>query len=127
MFEKVNPQHPDKVADRIAGAIVDLCYTKSEWPKVAAEVLLGHGLCSLQIETSERLMAEELEAIVHRIAGEEVEVRALIVPQDVHLADNQAAAVVTTLQGNLRGRNHGFHGFNGKTDSNVGLSFLNTN
>ena len=27
MFEKVNPQHPDKVADRIAGAIVDLCYT----------------------------------------------------------------------------------------------------
>ena len=29
MFEKVNPCHPDKVADRIAGAIVDLCYTKS--------------------------------------------------------------------------------------------------
>ena len=81
MFEKVNPMHPDKVADRIAGAIVDLCYTKSEWPKVAAEVLLGHGQCSLQIETSERLTAEELEAIVHRIAGEEVEVRALIVPQ----------------------------------------------
>ena len=81
MFEKVNPQHPDKVADRIAGAIVDLAYAKSENPKVAAEVLLGHGQCSLQIETSERLTAEELEAIVHRIAGEEVEVRALIVPQ----------------------------------------------
>ena len=81
MFEKVNPQHPDKVADRIAGAIVDLAYAKSENPKVAAEVLLGHGLCSLQIETSERLTQEELEAIVHRIAGEEVEVRALIVPQ----------------------------------------------
>ena len=44
MFEKVNPQHPDKVADRIAGAIVDLAYAKSENPKVAAEVLLGHGL-----------------------------------------------------------------------------------
>ena len=28
MFEKVNPCHPDKVADRIGGAIVDLCYTK---------------------------------------------------------------------------------------------------
>ena len=25
MFEKVNPSHPDKVADRIAGAIDDLC------------------------------------------------------------------------------------------------------
>ena len=91
------------MADRIAGAIVDLCYTKSEWPKVAAEVLLGHGQCSLQIETSERLTAEELEAIVHRIAGEEVEVRALIVPQDVHLADNQAGAVRCGDNGIFRG------------------------
>ena len=63
MFEKVNPQHPDKVADRIAGAIVDLAYAKSENPKVAAEVLLGHGLCSLQIETSERLTAEVLSPL----------------------------------------------------------------
>ena len=30
MFEKVNPCHPDKVADRIAGAIVDLAYTKNK-------------------------------------------------------------------------------------------------
>ena len=28
MYEKVNPQHPDKTADRIAGALVDLAYTK---------------------------------------------------------------------------------------------------
>ena len=63
MFEKVNPQHPDKVADRIAGAIVDLAYAKSENPKVAVEVLLGHGLCSLQIETSERLTAEVLSPL----------------------------------------------------------------
>ena len=55
MFEKVNPCHPDKVADRIAGAIVDLCYTKCKNPKVACEVLIGHGECTLQIETSERL------------------------------------------------------------------------
>ena len=73
MFEKVNPCHPDKVADRIAGAIVDLCYTKSKNPKVACEVLIGHGECTLQIETSERLTAEEMEAIVHRIAGEDIE------------------------------------------------------
>ena len=81
MFEKVNPCHPYKVADRIAGAIVDLCYTKCKDPKVACEVLIGHGECTLQIETSERLTAEELEAIVHRIAGEDIVVRALIVPQ----------------------------------------------
>ena len=30
MIEKVNPSHPDKVADRIAGAIVDLAYTKND-------------------------------------------------------------------------------------------------
>ena len=63
MFEKVNPCHPDKVADRIAGAIVDLCYTKCKDPKVACEVLIGHGECTLQIETSERLTAEVLSPL----------------------------------------------------------------
>ena len=33
MIEKVNPSHPDKVADRIAGAIVDLAYTMASDPK----------------------------------------------------------------------------------------------
>ena len=103
MFEKVNPCHPDKVADRIAGAIVDLCYTKCKNPKVACEVLIGHGECTLQIETSERLTAEELEAIVHRIAGEGIVVRALIVPQDVHLADNQKGGVKCGDNGIFKG------------------------
>lgn len=43
MFEKVNPYHPDKIADRIAGAIVDLCYTKNHDPKVAAELSCAIG------------------------------------------------------------------------------------
>ena len=103
MFEKVNPQHPDKVADRIAGAIVDLAYAKSENPKVACEVLIGHGECTLQIETSERLTAEELEAIVQRIAGEDIVVRALIVPQDVHLAANQQQGVKAGDNGIFKG------------------------
>ena len=93
MFEKVNPSHPDKVADRIAGAIVDLCYTKSHDPKVACEVLIGHGECNIQVETSEQITAEDIEAIVERIAGEGIETRALIVPQDIHLANNQQGAV----------------------------------
>lgn len=45
MFEKVNPCHPDKLADRIAGAIVDLAYIKDSNPKIAVEVLIGHGIC----------------------------------------------------------------------------------
>ena len=43
MFEKVNPCHPDKVADRIAGAVVDLAYKAEINPKIAVEVLIGHG------------------------------------------------------------------------------------
>ena len=35
MFEKVNPAHPDKVADRIAGAIVDIAYETQIDPKIA--------------------------------------------------------------------------------------------
>ena len=37
MIEKVNPMHPDKIADRIAGAVVDLAYKVEENPKVAVE------------------------------------------------------------------------------------------
>ena len=93
MFEKVNPSHPDKVADRLAGAVVDLCYTKNKNPKVACEVLIGHGECNIQVETSEQISAEDIEAIVERIAGEDIETRALIVPQDSHLAANQRQGV----------------------------------
>ena len=103
MFEKVNPSHPDKVADRIAGAIVDLCYTKSHDPKVACEVLIGHGECNIQVETSEQISAEDIEAIVSRIAGEGIETRALIVPQDVHLAANQQHGVKCGDNGIFRG------------------------
>lgn len=92
MIEKVNPQHPDKVADRIAGAIVDLAYKKNENPKVAVEVLLGHGECNIIIESSENFAPKEVRPIVERIAGD-LEVNLVVVPQDKHLAGNQAKEV----------------------------------
>lgn len=88
MFEKVNPMHPDKIADRIAGAIVDLAYKEAENPRVAVEVLLGHGKCHIIIETSVSLDLIEISKAVHRIAGD-VQVDCVIVPQDIHLANNQ--------------------------------------
>ena len=103
MFEKVSPSHPDKIADRISGAIVDLCYTKSKNPKVACEVLIGHGQCNIQVETSEQISAEDIGAIVSRIAGEGIETRALIVPQDIHLAANQQHGVRCGDNGIFRG------------------------
>ena len=88
MFEKVNPMHPDKVCDCIAGAIVDLAYKEADNPRVAVEVLLGHGKCHIIVETSVSLDLIEISKAVHRIAGD-VQVDCVIVPQDIHLANNQ--------------------------------------
>ena len=88
MIEKVNPGHPDKVADRIAGAIVDLAYTKNDNPKIAVEILIGHGICHIIIETSEVFEYEEIDNIVQRIAPS-IKLDLSVVSQDVYLASNQ--------------------------------------
>ena len=88
MFEKVNPAHPDKIADRIAGAIVDIAYGTQNNPKIAVEVLIGHGVCHIIAETSADLNREKIAAAVKRIAGD-VKLDLVIVPQDEHLARNQ--------------------------------------
>ena len=90
MIEKVNPSHPDKVADRIAGAIVDLAYTKEENPKIAVEVLIGHEVCHIILESSVPMGIPELLPIVNRITGlTEIKLDCVCVPQDVELAKNQ--------------------------------------
>lgn len=89
MIEKVNPAHPDKVADRIAGAIVDLAYAKEENPKIAVEVLIGHGVCHAIIETTANLDKADICTAIHRIAGD-VMCDVCITPQDKHLSDNQS-------------------------------------
>ena len=92
MFEKVNPCHPDKVADRIAGALVDMAYARALNPCIAVEVLVGHGVCHIIAETSVFLDKAEVIDAVCRIAGN-VYVDYLEVPQDRHLAANQANGV----------------------------------
>lgn len=90
MIEKVNPSHPDKVADRIAGAIVDLAYKKEENPKIAVEVLLGHGVANLIIESSVNISNAEAEAIVSRITKRtDLKVSLVMVAQDPILSSNQ--------------------------------------
>ena len=102
MFEKVNPSHPDKVADRIAGAIVDLAYKEDENPRIAVEVLIGHGKCHIIIETSVSLDLIDISKAVHRIAGE-VQVDCIIVPQDEHLANNQEDGIKCGDNGIFKG------------------------
>ena len=90
MFEKVNPMHPDKIADRIAGAVVDLAYKAEKNPKIAVEVLIGHGVCHIIAETSADIDPVKVCQAVHRITGShKIMVDYKCVQQDVHLANNQ--------------------------------------
>lgn len=111
MFEKVNPGHPDKMADRLAGAVVDLVYeragglTKAN-PRVACEVMAGHGRVDVQIETSLGrldLRADDLDPLIHRLFGERVEGHVLIAPQDAHLSENQTRGLRCGDNGIFRG------------------------
>ena len=70
MFEKVNPKHPDKLTDRIAGAIVDFAYVMQKDPRIAVEVMLGHHACFIIAETSVHILLPYIRETVERIAGE---------------------------------------------------------
>lgn len=93
MFEKVNPSHPDKIADRIAGAIVDYAYKLEKNPKVAAEVLIGHGKCHTIIETTAFMDKKEIKKIIKRISGNDVKCDVDLNPQDYLLMNNQQCGV----------------------------------
>ena len=106
MFEKVSPAHPDKMCDRLAGAILDLAYSKEKNPRIAVEVLAGHGKVFIIIETSlsrEQLSCAEIDPIVWRIFGNDVEINVTIVPQDPILAHNQDNEMRVADNGLFRG------------------------
>ena len=102
MYEKVNPKHPDKIADRIAGALVDLAYQNDLNPRIAVEVLIGHGVCHIICETSTLLDKEKVKKIVKRIAGK-VELDYVEVPQDPLLSHNQEEKIRCGDNGIFRG------------------------
>lgn len=102
MTEKVNPMHPDKVADRIAGAIVDLAYNKQNNPKIAVEVLIGHGVCHIISESSVNFIEDEIKEIVNRIAGN-LKIDFVNVPQDIYLSNNQKDSVKCGDNGIFKG------------------------
>ena len=104
MFEKVNPSHPDKLADRIAGAIVDLAYEAEENPRIAVEVLIGHGSCYIVYESSVAFDEYEIHDAVRRITGIDdwyFDVDRNM--QDHHLAENQDRGIRCGDNGIFRG------------------------
>lgn len=108
MFEKVNPSHPDKVADRIAGAMVDLAYQREKNPQVAVEVLIGHRHANIIAESSVPFNEEDVWPIIVRICGENVieNLNLVCVPQDNHLAENQKGKMRCGDNGIFRGVFH---------------------
>lgn len=83
--------HPDKIADRIAGALVDYCYTKEENPKCAFEVLIGHSCCYITGETSIKIPTHFVKQAAERICNVELkDFKYIEVTQDVELAKNQS-------------------------------------
>lgn len=103
MIEKVNPSHPDKVADRIAGALVDMAYAHEENPKCAIEVLIGHGMCHIVGESSYRYNINKVHETVKRIAGNNIALSFNVTKQDVHLSNNQKDRLRTGDNGIFKG------------------------
>ncbi len=93
MYEKVSPSHPDKLCDRIANAIVDMAYCIEYNPRIAVEVLLGHGMCVVVIESSVaqqlRERKDDIVRAITRIAQIPLDVYFNIVDQDPILSQNQ--------------------------------------
>ena len=102
MFEKVSAGHPDKVADRLAGALVDLAYRDDPRPRIAVEVLIGHGTCRIIAETSVSLDREEVWSAMRRIAGD-LDLDYVEVSQDPHLARNQSGGIKCGDNGIFKG------------------------
>lgn len=68
-----------------------MAYAKQENPRIAVEVLLGHGECNIIVETSATLSVRDVWNAVWRITGnDEITVSYREYPQDEHLAENQS-------------------------------------
>ena len=84
--ESVSPKHPDKLCDQISDAILDAYLAKDPDSRVAAEVCGGHGVVFVTGEITSRAGDIDIEKIVHRIAGKDLEVHTKIVKQSPEIA-----------------------------------------
>ena len=92
MFRKEIPAPRDRGASRSAGPRVEAAYQKEAIPRIAGNAFLVHGNCHIIAETSVSIPQDEVKSIVHRIAGN-LHTDYVEVPQDVHLANNQADGI----------------------------------
>lgn len=84
--ESVSPKHPDKLCDQISDAILDAYFEQDPHARVAAETCGGHGVVFVTGEITSTAKDIDIAKIVHRIAGDEMEVHTKIVKQSPEIA-----------------------------------------
>ena len=84
--ESVSPKHPDKLCDQISDAILDAYLAKDKDARVAAEACGGHGVVFVTGEITSTADDVDIEGIVKRIAGDDIEVHTKIVKQSPEIA-----------------------------------------
>lgn len=84
--ESVSPKHPDKLCDQISDAILDAYLEKDPNARVAAETCGGHDVVFVTGEITSTADDIDITKIVHRIAGDNVEVHTKIVKQSPEIA-----------------------------------------
>ena len=84
--ESVSPKHPDKLCDQISDAILDAHLAVDPNARVAVETCGGHGQVFVTGEVTSTANDIDIEAIVHRIAGDNMKVMQNIVRQSPEIA-----------------------------------------
>ena len=84
--ESVSPKHPDKLCDQISDAILDAYFEQDPNARVAAETCGGHGVVFVTGEITSAAKDIDIEKIVKRIAGDNLEVHTKIVKQSPEIA-----------------------------------------
>jgi S-adenosylmethionine synthetase len=84
--ESVSPKHPDKLCDQISDAILDAHLEEDPHARAGIDVAGGHGYVFVTGEVTSAARNVDIKAIVHRIAGDDLEVAIHVVEQSPEIA-----------------------------------------
>ncbi len=83
--ESVSPRHPDKICDQLSDAILDAYLAEDPDARVAVEAVGGHGKVFVTGEVTS-IAHPNIEPIIKRIAGENIEAEVRLVRQSPEIA-----------------------------------------
>lgn len=83
--EFVTPQHPDKICDRIADAILDAYRAQDPHTRGAVEVMGGHGVIKINGEVTSNGTVD-IPSVVRDIAGDQLDILVHVAKQSLQIA-----------------------------------------